>query len=75
LRELYKSIEEHFELISKQEIKMPIIVKAELIYGIEKSKLKERNRNIYEKFIRVEGLIPRGSAAVINVLNPNTNTL
>jgi tRNA(fMet)-specific endonuclease VapC len=48
---LYKSIEKHFELISKQEIKIPIIVKAELIYGIEKSKLKERNRNIYEKFI------------------------
>jgi hypothetical protein len=26
-------------------------------------------------FIRVEGLIPRGSAAIIKVLNPNTNTL
>jgi tRNA(fMet)-specific endonuclease VapC len=51
LRGLYKSIEKHFELISSQEIKIPIIVKAELIYGIEKSKLKERNRNIYEKFI------------------------
>jgi tRNA(fMet)-specific endonuclease VapC len=51
LRGLYKSIEEHFALISNQEIKIPIIVKAELLYGIEKSKLKERNRNIYEKFI------------------------
>jgi hypothetical protein len=27
------------------------------------------------QFIRVEGLIPRGSAAIIKVLNPNTNTL
>jgi hypothetical protein len=27
-----------------------------------------------QRFIRVEGLIPRGSATVIKVLNPNTNT-
>jgi tRNA(fMet)-specific endonuclease VapC len=51
LRGLYKSIEEHFEILSNQEIKIPIIVKAELLYGIEKSKLKERNRTIYKKFI------------------------
>jgi tRNA(fMet)-specific endonuclease VapC len=51
LRGLYKSIEEHFKLTSNQEIKIPIIVKAELIYGIEKSRLKEKNRSIYNKFI------------------------
>jgi tRNA(fMet)-specific endonuclease VapC len=51
LRGLYKSIEERFELIPNQEIKIPIIVKAELIYKIEKSKLRERNRNIYKRFI------------------------
>jgi tRNA(fMet)-specific endonuclease VapC len=52
LRGLYKSIEERFELLSNQEIKIPVIVKAELIYGIEKSKLRERNRSVYEKFIK-----------------------
>jgi tRNA(fMet)-specific endonuclease VapC len=57
LRGLYRSIEEHFELISNQEIKIPIIVKAELIYGIEKSKLKERNRNVYKKFIEAFEII------------------
>jgi tRNA(fMet)-specific endonuclease VapC len=51
LRGLYKSIEEHFELIPSNEIKIPVIVKAELIYGIEKSKLRERNKNIYKKFV------------------------
>jgi tRNA(fMet)-specific endonuclease VapC len=51
LRGLYKSIEEQFTLIPNHEIKIPIIVKAELLYGIEKSKLKEGNRKIYKKFI------------------------
>jgi tRNA(fMet)-specific endonuclease VapC len=51
LRGLYQSIEEHFKLIPGDEIKIPVIVKAELVYGIEKSRLKERNRTIYKKFI------------------------
>jgi tRNA(fMet)-specific endonuclease VapC len=51
LRGLYQSIEDHFRLIPNHEIKIPIIVKAELMYGIEKSKLKERNKNIYNRFI------------------------
>jgi tRNA(fMet)-specific endonuclease VapC len=48
---VYKSIEEHFKAIPNQEIKIPIIVKAELLYGIEKSKSKEKNRDVYGKFI------------------------
>jgi tRNA(fMet)-specific endonuclease VapC len=51
LRGLHKSIEKQFEIIPSYKIKIPIIVKAELIYGIEKSKLKERNRTVYKKFI------------------------
>jgi tRNA(fMet)-specific endonuclease VapC len=51
LRGLYKSIEDQFKLIPNYEIKIPIIVKAELLYGIEKSKLRERNKAVYKKFI------------------------
>jgi tRNA(fMet)-specific endonuclease VapC len=51
LKGKYESIAEHFRFIPKDEIKIPIIVKAELLYGIEKSKLKEANRAIYNKFI------------------------
>jgi tRNA(fMet)-specific endonuclease VapC len=48
----YKSVEEYFKAMSNHEIKIPIIVKAELLFGIEKSKLKEINRNKYERFIK-----------------------
>jgi tRNA(fMet)-specific endonuclease VapC len=51
LKGRYKSVEEYFKLIPNHEIEIPVIVKAELLYGIEKSNLKETNRNIYEKFI------------------------
>jgi tRNA(fMet)-specific endonuclease VapC len=51
LKGKYKSIEEYFKIIPRYEIKIPIIVKAELLYGIEKSKLKEKNREVYNKFI------------------------
>ncbi|MDR0608877.1 MAG: type II toxin-antitoxin system VapC family toxin [Planctomycetaceae bacterium] len=44
LRGLYQSIEKHFKSIPNDEIKIPIIVKAELIYGVEKSELKEKKQ-------------------------------
>jgi tRNA(fMet)-specific endonuclease VapC len=51
LRGIYNSVEEKLKSIPIHEIKIPIIVKAELLYGIEKSKLKESNKNVYRKFI------------------------
>jgi tRNA(fMet)-specific endonuclease VapC len=51
LKGKYKSIEEQFRFVPRYEIKIPIIVKAELLYGIEKSKLKEENRRVYTEFI------------------------
>jgi tRNA(fMet)-specific endonuclease VapC len=65
LRGLYKSIEEHLKSIPNDEIKIPVIVKAELIYGIEKSELKEKNRNIYNKFIE--------SFEIVNLNNESLN--
>jgi tRNA(fMet)-specific endonuclease VapC len=51
LKGLYKSIEGYFKSIPNYEIEIPVIVKAELLYGIEKSNLKETNRNVYKEFI------------------------
>jgi tRNA(fMet)-specific endonuclease VapC len=51
LKGKYKSIEDNFKFVPRYEIKIPVIVKAELLYGIEKSKLKEENRKIYNRFI------------------------
>jgi tRNA(fMet)-specific endonuclease VapC len=51
LKGTYKSIYE--ELINKgpEEIKIPSIVKAELLYGAEKSEQKERNLKICTNFL------------------------
>jgi hypothetical protein len=50
-----------------------------ICYGIHRGFFKTvgvfPRQKFWKSFIRVEGLIPRGSAAVIEVLNPNTNTL
>ena len=51
LKGKYTSIGEHFKFVPRHEMKIPIIVKAELWYGIEKSQLKERNRIVYNRFI------------------------
>ncbi|GHT85699.1 nucleic acid-binding protein [Spirochaetia bacterium] len=51
LKGKYKSVEDHFKFIPRHEMKIPIIAKAELWYGIEKSQLKEKNRIVYNKFI------------------------
>jgi tRNA(fMet)-specific endonuclease VapC len=51
LKGKYASIEERFKEISFNDIKIPVIVKAELLFGIEKSRIKDRNRTIIERFI------------------------
>ncbi|MDR1460492.1 MAG: type II toxin-antitoxin system VapC family toxin, partial [Campylobacteraceae bacterium] len=48
----YSSIAEYFRKIPYNEIKIPIIVKAELLFGIEKSERKENNRKAFENFIK-----------------------
>jgi tRNA(fMet)-specific endonuclease VapC len=57
LKGKYSSLLEYFEGIPHDEIKIPIIVKAELLFGIEKSKQKEENRKIYDKFINTFDII------------------
>ena len=51
LKGIYKSIKEHFKEYQPKEIKIPSIVKAELLLGIEKSRQKKNNKIIYEKFL------------------------
>jgi tRNA(fMet)-specific endonuclease VapC len=52
LKGKYLSIEEYFRKIPYNEIKIPIIVKAELLFGIEKSEQKEKNRNVFDNFMK-----------------------
>jgi tRNA(fMet)-specific endonuclease VapC len=57
LKGKYSSIVNYFEEISHGEIKIPVIVKAELLFGIEKSKQKEKNQKIYTQFINTFEII------------------
>ena len=52
LKGKYSSIADHFRKIPCNEIKIPIIVKAELLFGIEKSEQKEYNKKVFENFIK-----------------------
>jgi tRNA(fMet)-specific endonuclease VapC len=51
LKGQYESLIKKFKEKKPEEIKIPSIVKAELLFGIEKSKKKKENRIIYEKFL------------------------
>ncbi|MDR1148352.1 MAG: type II toxin-antitoxin system VapC family toxin [Spirochaetaceae bacterium] len=52
LKGKFISVEEHFKNIPLNEIKIPVIVKAELLFGIEKSKQKDENKTIFNSFIK-----------------------
>jgi tRNA(fMet)-specific endonuclease VapC len=49
---MFVSIKKHFETNALSSIKIPIIVKAELLYGIENSKRREENRASFENFMK-----------------------
>ncbi len=51
LKGKYRSIYEELKKKKPEEIKIPSIVKAELLYGVEKSEQKKRNLEVYSKFI------------------------
>ena len=52
LKGAYQSILEELKEKKPEEIKIPSIVKAELLFGVEKSKHKEKNHEIYTKFLQ-----------------------
>ena len=47
----YKSILAEFKLHKPEDIKIPALVKAELLLGVEKSQRKEINKVSYKKFL------------------------
>ena len=51
LKGKYRLIYEKLKNKKPDEIKIPSIVKAELLYGVEKSRQKERNLEVYSKFL------------------------
>jgi tRNA(fMet)-specific endonuclease VapC len=64
LRGKKRTIEEHLLRLTPNQIKIPIIVKAELLYGIEKSNKKQENRIAYEKFIKAFEIINLDDEAI-----------
>ena len=50
LKGMYPSILEELRQRRPEEIKIPAIVKAELLLGVEKSKQKKKNFELYSKF-------------------------
>jgi len=51
LKGTYRSILEEFKKRKPEEIKIPSMVKAELLLGVEKSERREQNLHIYSKFL------------------------
>ena len=51
LKGLYPSILEELKQRKPEEIKIPAIVKAELLLGVEKSEHKKKNFDLYSKFL------------------------
>jgi tRNA(fMet)-specific endonuclease VapC len=62
----YKSIAERFAVTPQDEIKIPIVVKAELWYGAEKSQTRAANRQIYENFVALFEVVNIDDATVNN---------
>jgi tRNA(fMet)-specific endonuclease VapC len=58
LKGMYKSILEEFKLHKPEDIKIPSLVKAELLLGVEKSERKELNEIIYNKFLEPFEVVP-----------------
>ncbi|MBF0546391.1 MAG: type II toxin-antitoxin system VapC family toxin [Candidatus Riflebacteria bacterium] len=51
LKGTYISILKKLKSLKPEEIKIPSIVKAELLLGVEKSQKKEENQKIYNRFL------------------------
>ncbi len=63
LKGSYRSILEELRNRKPEEIKIPSLVKAELLLGVEKSKQKEKNREIYTKFLQPFEIVSFDDAA------------
>ncbi|MDR1114230.1 MAG: type II toxin-antitoxin system VapC family toxin [Candidatus Margulisbacteria bacterium] len=59
----YPKLTEHFQAVSPLDIKIPAIVKAELLFGVEKSRQRKTNREKYERFLQAFATVGFGDAA------------
>lgn len=58
LKGLYPSIKKNIQNTNPNNIKIPSIVKAELLYGAEKSQQKAKNLSIINRFLEPFEIIP-----------------
>jgi tRNA(fMet)-specific endonuclease VapC len=59
----FEAIGNHFKKLSPKDIRIPAIVKAELLFGLEKSKRKNEIKEKYEQFLNAFEIIPFDDAA------------
>jgi tRNA(fMet)-specific endonuclease VapC len=59
----YPKLTEHFRARSPLNIKIPAVVKAELLFGVEKSKHKKTNGKKYEYFLNTFATVGFADAA------------
>jgi tRNA(fMet)-specific endonuclease VapC len=61
----YASISEHFRKTTPDQIQIPSIVKAELLFGIEKSQKKDENRDKVLQFLNAFKITDFDSGAAV----------
>jgi tRNA(fMet)-specific endonuclease VapC len=59
----YEAIETHLRKHSPKDIRIPSVVKAELLFGLEKSKRKNEIKEKYERFLNTFKIAPFDDAA------------
>jgi tRNA(fMet)-specific endonuclease VapC len=65
LKGAFRSILKEFQKRKPEEIKIPSIVKAELLLGVEKSERKEENLRIYQQFLQPFEIVPFDDQAAV----------
>ncbi len=65
IKNKYPSIVEHFKRHSPKDIKIPSIVKAELLLGAEKSSFRSKTKSIIEQFLFPFEIIPFDDKATV----------
>jgi tRNA(fMet)-specific endonuclease VapC len=66
LKGSYISVLEEFKKRKPAEIKIPAIVKAELLLGVEKSAQRDKNRELYNRFLEPFEIVAFDDAASVH---------
>ena len=66
LNDSFPSIKAHFERTADEQIRIPSVVAAELLYGAERSVRREDNINIVITFLSLYDIVPFDKKAIVH---------